>query len=1059
MKKFVSFLLLILFFGNFSIFAQGVTDATVEGKVINNEGKVIPGATIILTHVPTGTEYAVMSRENGYFSIPNVKIGGPYTLVAKFISHKDYTAENIYLSLNQTYKANVTLYSETQNLDEVTILYNKSDEMNSGKTGSVTFVDSKQIRMMPTISGSQQDLTRLTPESNGNSFGGRNNLYNNFSLDGSIFNNSFGLDYATPGGQADAQPVSIEAIDQMQVSLAPFNVTEGGFTGAGINVVTKSGTNDFKFMLYEYFRNNKMIGNKVGDVVSENFDYLNNRYGINVGGPIIKNKLFFFVNYEGVRQNRMAHGFVADDGTNSGDNVTSVSKTDIEDVRQHLIDAWGYDPGAFEGYNHEKKNDKLLLKLDWNAGKKTKVKLRYNYLNAFNDILPHPEAVGGRGATSFRLPFENSSYNINNKINSVVGEVNTLFSSKLSNNILIGYTGFRDERTPKSVPFPVIDILNSNGQVAITAGSEMFSTHNILNQDVYQFTDNLNYYLKKHTITVGVNYEQFNFDNSFNLFYYPWVTAFSVQDFLNDNVVSFVGPPTNPSNVDNVVDSINTNVPKNWAYVDVAQLGFYVQDKFNVSDKFNVTFGLRADVPIYLSTIEKDHNITDFTGWVDENGDAATVDPSEFPKANILWSPRLGFNYDVKGDNTLKIRGGSGIFSGRIPFVWLGNQASNSKLLPGYVFQINGTSENFRFPQAWKSDLAVDALVGNGWKLSAEGIFSKDLNAVVHRNYNMLPPSSNLTGTGDTREIFGGFNEVNIYSSSAGSIGFLDAGAIVLDNTKKGYQYTLTGKIMKSFDFGLNALVAYTYTESKDLTSIPAEIAADAFQRNPVAGNPNMPMFSYSRYGLKHRIITSLSYGVEYGKMATTFSLFYEGGIGNRFSYTYAGDLNQDAVANNDLIYIPSSQSDIHIGDGTGTGTAASAADAAAQWTALNAFIEQDPYLSEHRGAIAERHGPMLPWFNTVDFRLLQDFNMNFGGKNHALQLTFDIMNIGNLLNSKWGVRQLATTWNPITVDGLDSNNVPYFTFDTKLKKSYIDDVSLASKWQMQIGIKYYFNK
>lgn len=1052
-------MLSFLIIGNFMIHAQGVTNASVEGKVITDAGEGIPGASVVLNHTTTGTEYVLMTREDGSFSFPNVNVGGPYTLTIKYIGYKDFTQSDIFLSLNQVYRANVEMYPESQNIDEVKIVYNKSDEMNSGKTGSVTFVNSKQIRLMPTISGSQKDLTRMTPESDGNSFGGRNNLYNNFSLDGSIFNNSFGLDYATPGGQADAQPVSIEAIDQMQVSLAPFNVTEGGFTGAGVNAVTKSGTNDLKFMLYEYFRNQSMIGSKVGGVESPNYDYLNNRYGINVGGPIIKNKLFFFLNYEGVRQNRLAHGFVADDGTNTGDNVTSVSESDIIAVQQHLINTWGYDPGMYQGYNHNKKNDKLLVKLDWNAGKKTKVKLRYNYLNAFNDVLPHPEALGGRGATGYRLPFENSSYTINNKINSIVGEVNTLFNNKVSNNILVGYTAFRDARTPHSVPFPVIDILNSNGQIAMTAGSEMFSTHNILNQDVYQFTDNLNLYLNKHTITAGLNYEQFNFDNSFNLFYYPWVTAFSTQDFLNDNVVTFVGPATTPSNVKNVIDSINANVPYNWSHLNVGQLGLYVQDKFEVSDNFDIILGLRADIPIYLSKIEKDTVITDFTGWVDENGNAATVDPSKFPDNNILWSPRFGFNYDIKGDNTLKLRGGSGIFSGRIPFVWLGNQASNSKMYPGYTFQINATSEDFKFPQVWKSDLALDALVGNGWKVMFEGIFSKDLNAVVHRNYNMAAPSSALTGTGDTRAIFAGFNEVNIYSSDPSAIGFLDAGAIVLDNTKKGYQYTLTAKVSKSFDFGLNALMAYTYTESKDYTSIPAEIAADAFQRNPVAGNPNSPMFSYSRYGLKHRIIASLNYGIEYGKMATTFSIFYEGGIGNRYSYTYSGDLNQDAIPNNDLIYIPADQNDIHFGDGTNTGTAASSSDANAQWTSLNAFIEQDKYLSTHRGQIAERNGSMLPWFNTVDFRLIQDMNFNFGGKNQAFQLTFDIMNIGNLLNSNWGVRKLSTTWNPITFDGLDSNNVPYFTFDTNLKKSYIDDVSLASKWQMQIGIKYFFNK
>ncbi len=1043
MKRFFTLLILILFVGNYVSLAQGVTDASIEGTVISADAESIAGADVVLTHIPTGTEYFGMSRANGEFSFPNVKVGGPYSIFVKFIGYAEYKMDDIYLSLNQKLDLNIVMSLEEITIDEVEVVYKSEDVINSGKTGSITFVNNKQISMMPTISGSQQDITRLTPESNGYSFGGRNNLYNNFSLDGSIFNNSFGLDYATPGGQADAQPVSIEAIDQMQISLAPFDVREGGFTGAGINAVTKSGTNDFKVTLYEYFRNKSMIGSKVGEADAPNYDYINNRFGLNFGGPIIKNKLFFFVNFEGVREDRLAHGFVADNGSNTGDNVTSVPESDIIAVQQHLLNEWGYDPGLYQGYNHVKKNDKILAKIDWNAGKKTKVKLRYNYLNASNDVLPHPEAIIGRGPTPYRLPFQNSSYNISNKIHSIVGEINTLFSNKLSNNILIGYTAFRDKRQPHSEPFPVIDVF-IDGNLAITAGSEMFSTNNRLYQDVYQFTDNLNYYLNKHTITLGLNYEQFNFDNSFNLFYYPWHMYFTVEDFLNTTVADI------DYNAEVVASNQN---PFNWAYVDVAQVGLYIQDKYKISDKFDLIFGIRGDLPVYLSEIAVDSVATGFDGWVDENGNPATVDPSKFPDGNILWSPRLGFNYDAKGDNSLNIRGGSGIFSGRIPFVWLGNQASNPKIDQGYEFQINATAEDFKFPQTWKSDLAVDAAFGEGWSLMFEGIFSKDINAVVHRNYNMRKPTGTLAGA-DNRPVYQN-DEANIYSNAVGFSTFLDAGAIVLDNTNEGYQYTLTGKVTKSLNFGLNALAAYTYTESKDYTSIPAEIAADAFQRNPIDANPNFPMFSYSRYGLKHRIITALSYQVEYGKFATSLSLFYEGGIGNRYSYTYSGDLNRDAIANNDLIYIPKSQDEINFGTVPGVEDA----DAAEQWTALDAFIEQDPYLSEHRGEIAKRHGPMLPWFNTVDFKLMQDFNFTAGGKVHGFQLSFDILNLGNLINSSWGVRQLASTWNPIRVNGLDADNVPYYSFDTNLKNSFKDDVSLVSKWQMQIGIKYFFNK
>jgi hypothetical protein len=1057
MKRLFTLLLSFLLLGNFILFAQGVTDANLEGKVSDNSGEGIPGAAVILTHIPTGTEYTMMSSEDGYYVFPNVKVGGPYKLEVKYIGYSDVSQEDIYLSLNQTLKLPITMYLETENIEEVEIVYERGDDMNSGKTGSVTFVDNKQIEIMPTITGSQADLTRLTPESNGNSFGGRNNLYNNFSLDGSIFNNSFGLDYATPGGQADAQPVSIEAIDQMQISLAPFNVTEGGFTGAGVNAVTKSGTNELKIMLYEYFRNESFIGSKVGDADAPNYDYLNNRFGINIGGPIIKNKLFFFVNYEGVRQDRLAHGFIADDGVSTGDNVTTVSEADAMAVQSHLRNEWGYEPGAYDGYNHEKKNDKLLAKIDWNVSKKTKIRLRYNYLNAFNDILPHPEAIGGRGATGFRLPFENSSYNINNKIHSIVGEVNTLFSNKISNNILVGYTAFRDRREPFSEPFPVVDVLNSNGLIALTAGSEMFSTHNRLYQDVYQFTDNLNIYMNKHTFTVGINYEQFNFDNSFNLFYYPAHTFLTVEDFQNNQAWNSFGEFY--YTVDLNQDVTNSQVNEySWAYVDVGQFGIYAQDKYKINDQLDITLGLRVDLPIYLSEIEPDPETVNFTGWVDEDENSATVDPSKFPGANFLWSPRFGFNYDVTGENKIRIRGGSGIFSGRIPFVWLGNQASNPRIDPGYEFQVNATSEDFKFPQTWKSNLAIDFDAGDGWRLMAEGIFSKDINAVVHRNYNMRAPSGTLDYGPDPRPIYQG-DESNIYSHAVGFSTLLEAGAIVLDNTKEGYQMTLTGKLTKQFDFGLNFLAAYTYTESKDYTSIPAEIAADAFQRNPIYENANFPVFSYSRYGLKHRIISAISYSVEYGNMATTLSFFYEGGIGNRFSYTYAGDINLDQISNNDLIYIPNSSDEMNWGTvDSETGIATVASDGDVQRNAFEAFIDQDPYLKEHRGEIAERHGPILPWFNTVDFRLMQDFSMEFGGKKHTIQVLFDIMNIGNLINSNWGVRQLATTWNPISV-AVDNNSVPYFSFDTDLTESYIDDVSTMSKWQMQIGVRYYFNK
>lgn len=1049
--------LIVLFLLAFTIalphaYSQGVTTSSISGKVIDNGGEAIPMANVVAIHTPSGTQYGTTTMEDGGFNIRNMRVGGPYTVVVSFVGYENTEETGIYLQLNKTTSVDILLHPTATQLAEFEIKAKEEGALNAEQTGAMTNIDSKQIQSLPSISRSSQDLTRLTPQSDGNSFGGRNNLYNNFSLDGSIFNNSFGLDYATPGGQADAQPVSLDAIEQIQVSLAPFDVREGGFTGAGINAVTKSGTNEFKATVYTYLRNENMIGTKVSGIDVPNLDYSTSQTGVSIGGPIIKNKLFFFINAEAERRNQLAHGFVADDGTNSGDNVTSVNATDIQAVHDHLLNEWGYEAGKYEGYNHETYNNKFLAKLDWNIAKNHTLTVRYNMLDAWKDILPHPEAVIGRGPTSYRLPFENSSYTINNKINSVVGELNSIFSNKFANKLLVGYTSFRDTRDPHSEPFPVIDLFDSNGNLAITAGSEMFSTNNVLDQDVFQFMDNLTYYANKHTITAGFNVEIFKFNNSFNLFYYPWHMFFGgVDEFL----------ATTSDDIDfnqEVTDA--QQKPFAMAEVDVAQIGVYLQDEFEVNDKLNLTYGLRIDAPMYLNTIavsDATQESANFDGFVDENGNSVTVDPSVWPTARLMLSPRIGFNYDAKGDKSLRFRGGTGIFTGRIPFVWLGNQSSNRGIYPGYTFQVNTTSEDFRFPQVWKSNLATDMKIKGGWTVSLEGIYGKDINAVVHRNYNMAAPSQTLRGTGDGRAIFANFAETNIYSSSPDAIGFLEAGAIVMDNVEEGYQYSLTGKVQKIFDFGLRADFAYTYQESKDYTSIPAEIAADAFQRNPIVGNPNNPQLSWSRYGLKHRMISSWMYQKSYKTMTSTFALFAEAGQGNRYSYTYAGDLNQDAILNNDLLYVPAHRNDIHFGtvvDGVGI----EAANAAAQWEALDAFIEQDPYLSTRRGQYAERNGASLPWFMQIDFRFMQDFHFNVKGKKNTIQLSVDVMNIGNMFGSVWGVRQYARTYTPISVNGLDANNVPYFNFDTNLKETFIDDYSVNSKWQMQFGVRYIFN-
>ena len=1041
MKRFFTlFLMAVFVLSAGSMLGQGVTTASLKGKVLDKAGEPINGlVTIQAVNQANNSEYVTLTFTDGSYKLQGLQVGGPYKIIAVLAGYKTQEKDNIFLQLNQEAVIDFSLAMDEQEIEEVVVSY---DVLEDNKTGAVTSVGLKQIELMPSISRSQSDLTRLNPLSDGTSFGGRNNLYNNFSLDGSVFNNSFGLDDATPGGQSDAQPVSLDAIEQIQVSLAPFDVREGGFSGAGVNAVTKSGTNDLKASLYYYTRNENMIGSKVGDLEVENFDFGTMLTGITVGGPIIKDKLFFFISAEAERIDQLAHGFVADDGTNSGANVTSVLESDIIAVQQHLINEWGYDPGRYQGYNHQTESDKILAKLNWNINKKHKFSIRYNMLQAFKDHTPHPEAIIGRGPTSYRLPFENSSYTINNNIYSVVSELNSRFSNKLFNKALVGYTAFRDFREPHSEAFPVIDIFDANGNLAISAGMEMFSTNNVLDQDVFQFNDNLTYYAEKHTITGGVNFEMFKFNNSFNLFFYPWHT-YGLSEFLG----------TTSADIDyNAEVTASQQNDFAMAEVDVAQLAFYVQDEFEAFENFDVTVGIRIDLPLYFNQIEPDAGIQNYTGWQDTDGNSVTVDPSIWPDINLMWSPRVGFNWAVM-DN-IKLRGGTGIFTGRIPFVWLGNQSTNSNIDPGYEFQVNDTEEGFKYPQVWKNDLAVDITAGNGWFFTLEGILGKDINAVVHRNYNMLAPSGNLVGA-DDRAYFAGFNESNIYSADASTTTFLDAGVIVMENVKEGYQGSVTAQVKKNFDFGLNLFSAYSYLESKDYTSIPAEIAADAFGRNPVVGDPNQSMFSYSRYGLQHRFITSATYQIEYKKnFATSIGLFYELAKGNRYSYAYAGDLNQDGISNNDLLYVPADQSEIHLGSVAGVEDA----NAAEQWAALDAFIEQDEYLSTRRGQYAERNGAMLPWFSQLDVSLAQDFNIDVKGKKNTLRLSLDILNFGNLLNSSWGVRQLVSTATPISVTGIDGSSVPYYTVDTNLGSTFIDDTSILSKWQIQFGIRYIFN-
>ena len=1064
MKRIILSLMLIAGFSMSAIkTAQAqVTTSSMSGTVIDSDGKPLPGATVQATHLPTGTKYGVTTRTNGKFNLPNLRIGGPYEVEASFVGFNKRKVEGLFLTLGKNQTVDFTLSESTITLEEV-VVTSGSAEINSERTGAATTIDNAQLRVLPTISRSAQDITRLTPSADGNSFGGRNDQFNNFSLDGSIFNNPFGLDAATPGGQSNAQPISLDAIDQIQVSLAPYDVTQAGFTGAAVNAVTKSGTNDFKGTVFAFYRNQDMTGSNVRG--SEIFvpDLTQIQSGFSLGGPIIKNKLFFFANFELERREDLGTNFVASRPGLTGENVSRVNTSDLDAISSLLSSRYGYETGPYEGYLHSTDNNKGIIKLDWNINTQHSLTATYNFLDAFREQNAHPSALGRRGPDANTLQFFNSGYRINNKISSGILELKSLFNSQYSNKLQVGFTQFDDSRDPFSDPFPVINI-NQNGSRAIVVGHEPFSINNRLDQSVFQFTDNFDLYVGDHTITTGVSFEKFQFDNSFNLgvyepFGYPYDGGTFGPGFIStDDFIQYVQSDSLDVVVAHAQNTFaNNNANDSWALAEtnVGQLAFYVQDKWAFNDKLTLTYGLRVDKPLFFDTDEKIQENIDRKGGIfnpgngefggayspqityfDENNEPATFNHTDLPTNKFLFSPRIGFNYDVKGDQTFQLRGGSGLFTGRFPFVWLGNQVAN----PDWFFYTM-TDPDFQFPQVWRTNLGYDRTFGDGWFTSLDVIYTQDINAMMVRNFGLRTPSAILSGA-DNRPYYTNADKV------ADPFGAPGQNAYVFTSEDLGRSLNISAEIKRMFASGWYVTLGYNYLDAQDISSIEAEISGDAFDRNGAVGNVNQAVSNPSLYGNRHRFIATANKSFEYGgKWRTTISLVGEVAEGGRFNYTYAGDANGDGSALNDLIYIPRASELINYT------FAGSAIVQELQRFAFNDFINQDPYLSSRRGTYAERNAALSPWWTKFDVRVLQDLKVN----DKTIQFSLDILNVGNMISSDLGVRKLPLNTQPVGISVNPATLEPTYSFDISQTETFIDDFSLLSRWQLQVGLRYIF--
>jgi hypothetical protein len=1084
--------LLLLFFTLFTAgiaFAQ-VTTSSISGTVVDEKGVPLPGVTITATHTPTGTNYATVSRVDGRYNLPNLRVGGPYTVTFSFIGFTSSVQKDITLSLGQESKINTKLLPTSRQLGEVVVTSTQNKVMNNSRTGSQETITRSQIDRLPTISRSISDYTKLTPTANGSSFGGRSEKGNNLTVDGALFNNSFGL-ASSLGGQTNSQPISLDAIEQIQVNVSPFDVTQGRFAGTGINTVTKSGTNEFKGTAYYYKRTAGLVGLKTltTTVAKPAVDYY--QRGLSAGGPIIKNKLFFFISGEQERISDPATSYTAlRAGQTAGGSVSLASYDELNTLKDFLKTKYNYDAGAFENYQTTTKSDKIAAKLDWNINKNNTLSVKYFYLKSSKD--QPPSASGAQGARSpgaTALPFFSSYYTINNNFNIGIAELNTRFGSKFANKLTVGYQALRDFRTsPGGGAFPLVDILNAAGSTQTTFGYEPFTANNVLNTDTYQFSDNFTIFAGKHEINLGTANEYNKFKNGFAPNYNGGYRFKSFADFYAS---ANTGAPTAVR-----YDYRYSALPDGsfpFAFIKSYTLGFYAQDKWQVNDNFKLTYGVRADIPVYNTDSQANPAAAALTGF----RDGYQVNTAQYPKTSVQISPRVGFNWDVNGLGTTQVRGGAGVFMGPVPYVYISNQASNNGvqfgsygIVPGaggvlpndprLVFNPNVdanrptgaaantsynlaiTDKNFKFPSNFRANLAVDQKLPFGIIGTLEGIYSKDINAIYYVNVALPSTGTALVGS-DNRIRYSG---TTVYPSIPAAQGGNTAAkpnitdAILLKNTSKGYAYSITGQLQRTFkEFFFN--IAYTYSDSRSVND-GGSIAQSTWRDRSVSGDPNADVTSYASFRQPNRVIASMSYRKQYlNHLTTSIGLTYEAANAGTASYVYSGDVNGDGQTSNDLMYIPKDASDIVIVKDATTDPRT----VQQSYAQLDAYIKQDPYLSKRRGKYAERNGLVLPYFHLVNFNFTQDVFQTTGKIKNTLQFEFNIINLGNFLYSNWGNFKFANRTGLLAYKGLDATGKPTYSFpyfdnnnQVPLTTTFGNGVSQASRWQAQFGLRYIFN-
>lgn len=1083
-----------LVLGSNAVFSQ-VTTSGMNGRVVDSEGQSLPGATVLAIHEPSGTRYGTITNIEGRFNLQGMRTGGPYRVEVSYIGYSTEVLSEINLYLGQTFALDVVLTEGVVELGEVLVVGMRASAFQTDKTGATTNISNQQLSAMPTISRSIQDVARISPYANGMGFAGGDGRSTNFTVDGANFNNNFGLSANLPGG---GNPISLDAIEEMQVVIAPFDVRQTNFIGGGINAITKSGTNTFKGSAYTYFNNQDMRGNAIGDVDFGDRDEESRQiFGATLGGPIIQNKLFFFVNAEyELQPGQVVTWRPSTDGNANTDLMLSrTSVSDMERVQQHLMDNYGYDVGSFSDYPADESNRKLLARIDWNINNANKLSIRYNYTmnQGWNPTNGNSTDGGFRNRamnriSQYSMAFSNSIYSTDNIVNSISLDLNSRFSDRISNQFLTTYTKIQDIRGSSSSPFPFIDIMNGvrpdGSQILepyMSAGYELFTWNNGINNNIFNIINNTNYYLSSHKITLGASFEYQMANNSYmrnGTGYYRYA---SLDDFLNQRAPRDFALTYGYDGEKNPAAEVAFN-----------QVGVYAQDEWTVSRNFKLTYGVRADYIKYVDNLIRNNAIYEL------NFGGRRIDTGEWPGAKVQVSPRAGFSWDVEGNQTLKVRGGTGLFTGRLPLVFFTNMPTNSGMVQGSYSavtrydaegnitsvnpvlaslagpmltnvdemieylnlqntispedgalprDINAVDPDFKMPQVWKTSLALDYEVPASFPMlvTLEGVYTKSLNAVMLDNYNLKQPDN-------TWQRFNGPDDRYIYPDRE-EISYTSKAAYVLTNTSEGWgaigNITVSATPMEN----LNLMLAYTRTESKEISGMPGSNAGSAYSGLMQVNGPHLPEVQRSQFVVPSKAIGSVSYRIPYANdhMATSINLFYAGFSPYGNSFTYENDMNGDGHAT-DLIYIPKEKGEILF---------VSSADE----DAFFKFVEQDKYLSKNQGNYAEAYSARAPWTHRFDLRFSQDFSLNIAGQKNTLQFTLDFLNFGNLLNSEWGVNKSMYEANDgqiLRYEGVDSSNVPTFSMardsnDNYLTESYSTYYNYNQLWRLQLGVRYIF--